>query len=91
MRKTLYVAGGIGLIVLGVVIAPLPGPGGLPVVMIGAVVLLRHSPRMRRNWVRARKRWPRVMGPLDSILTRIRRKRQPPTSSGPNLHPAKTD
>jgi uncharacterized membrane protein YbaN (DUF454 family) len=85
LRKTLYMAGGIGLVVLGVVIAPLPGPGGLPVVMVGAVVLLRHSPRMRRHWVRARKRWPRLMGPLDGILMRMRRKR-PAT-----IHPAKAD
>lgn len=75
MRRTLYMAGGVGLILLGVVIAPLPGPGGLPVALVGAVVLLRHSPRMRRHWVRARRRWPRIMGPLDQGLRRLRRKR----------------
>lgn len=81
VRKTVYVTGGVGLIVLGVLLAPLPGPGGLPVAMIGTVVLLRHSPRMRRHWVRARKRWPRLMAPLDGVLRRIRRKRPNPTES----------
>ena len=76
MRRVLYVTGGIGLIVLGVLLAPLPGPGGLPVAMVGTVVLLRHSPRMRRTWVRTRRRWPRVMAPADALLRRIRGKRR---------------
>jgi len=84
LRKVLYVSAGIGLIVLGAVIAPLPGPGGLPVAMVGTVVVLRHSPRMRRHWVRARKRWPRAMGPLDGILRRLRGKhRRPHHPAGP--------
>lgn len=73
LRK-FYVVAGLALVALGVAISPLPGPGGLPVVMVGTVVVLRHSPPMRRRWVRARKRWPRMFGPLDNLLRRLRRK-----------------
>lgn len=78
MRK-LYVATGIALVALGVVIAPLPGPGGLPVVLVGTVVVLRNSPSMRRRWVRAKRRWPGLLGPADSLLRRLRRKGRPQT------------
>lgn len=91
MRKTIYVAGGMSLVVLGVLISPLPGPGGLPVALIGAVVVLRHSPRMRRRWVRATKRWPRAMGPLDGLLRRLRRfrRKRPPAPVQVRFQPAK--
>lgn len=78
MRK-LYVASGITLVVLGIAIAPLPGPGGIPVVLAGAVVVLRNSPSMRRHWVRAAKRWPGVIGPLDRMLRHLRRRKRDKT------------
>lgn len=78
MRKTLYLTIGASLVVLGAVIAPLPGPGGLPVALVGTVVLLRHSPRMRRHWVKARRRWPGAVGPLDRLLRRRHRRKAHP-------------
>lgn len=74
MRKAIFLTIGATLVVLGAIIAPLPGPGGLPVVLIGTVVLLRHSPRLRRRWVKARRRWPTAIGPLDALLRRSRRR-----------------
>lgn len=67
---------GASLVVLGAIIAPLPGPGGLPVALVGTVVLLRHSPGLRRRWVKARRRWPGIIGRLDALMRRSRRKRQ---------------
>lgn len=75
MRK-LYLASGLTLVVLGIVIAPLPGPGGLPVILAGAVVMMRNSPTARRQWARAAKRWPGVFGPFDDALRRLRRRRR---------------
>lgn len=43
LRRTL----GYGLIVLGVILMPLPGPGGI-VVGLGIAVLGRHDPLLRR-------------------------------------------
>ncbi|MBI5165468.1 MAG: hypothetical protein HY985_16380 [Magnetospirillum sp.] len=74
MRKTLTISLGVSLVVLGVVIAPLPGPGGLPVILLGTVVLLRSSAGMKRRWVRARRRWPGALTALDNV---VRRRKQP--------------
>ncbi len=80
MVRKVYIAAGFVLVALGVALAPLPGPGGLPVAMVGAVVVLRHSPAMRRQWVRARRRWPRTLAPAEWVLRKLRRKdgRRPP-------------
>lgn len=78
MRKTVYLTIGASLVVLGAVIAPLPGPGGLPVALVGTVVLLRNSQRMRRHWVKARRRWPRVIDPLDRLLRRRHLRKEHP-------------
>lgn len=84
MIRKVYITAGFALVALGVALAPLPGPGGLPVAMVGAVVVLRHSPAMRRRWVRARRRWPRMLAPADWILRRLRRKgSRPPATAAP--------
>lgn len=77
-RKIIFLTIGGTLVVLGAVIAPLPGPGGLPVALVGTVVLLRHSARMRRHWVKARRRWPKAIGPLDRLLRRANRRKAHP-------------
>ncbi|MEW5728575.1 MAG: hypothetical protein AB1918_12175 [Pseudomonadota bacterium] len=74
MVRKVYIVAGFALVALGIVLAPLPGPGGLPVAMVGAVVILRHSPAMRKQWVRARRRWPRALAPADWVLRKLRRK-----------------
>ncbi len=83
MRKTVYIAAGVLLVVAGIIIAPLPGPGGVPVIMAGMLILLRHSPSMRRRWVRTRRRWPRAASPFDRVLRRMRGKRGATPNSGP--------
>lgn len=72
MRKSLYIAGGVAVIVLGVLVAPLPGPGGIPVIMVGTVILLRHSPGFRRHYVRLKRRYPAAVGPVDRLIRRRR-------------------
>src|SRR5262249_29487993 len=60
VRQTAMIGLGWTVIGLGVVIAPLPGPFGLPVAAVGATILMRHSPPARRMFLRAKKRapWP---------------------------------
>lgn len=81
MRKPFFLAIGGCLVVLGAIIAPLPGPGGLPVALVGTVLLLRHSPRLRRHWVKARRRWPATIGPLDRLVRRAHRRKRQATQS----------
>jgi len=67
------VVGGWSLIVLGVVISPVPGPGGIPLILLGGGLLLRNSPSARRSFVRLKRRRPGWFGWLE----RVRRRRRP--------------
>jgi hypothetical protein len=58
------------LIVLGVLMAPLPGPLGLPVTLAGLVLVLRNSFRLRRVFIKVQRRHPRFVFPLRRLLRR---------------------
>jgi hypothetical protein len=67
MRSGLLLLGG-AIVVAGVIIAPLPGPGGIPVIALGLVVILRNSYRAKRMFIRAQRRWPKLLFPLRKLL-----------------------
>jgi uncharacterized membrane protein YbaN (DUF454 family) len=75
--KRFYIAAGCVIILAGIIIAPLPGPGGIPVIALGSLILLRHSPAFRRRFVRFERRWPRAMSPIGRLM----RRRRPPRGS----------
>lgn len=74
LARRLYKAAGMALgflvIVLGILIAPLPGPGGLPVIALGLVLVLRTSYGAKRLFIRALHRWPRQLSPVRRLLRR---------------------
>ncbi|MDO8410531.1 MAG: hypothetical protein Q7S93_10780 [Phenylobacterium sp.] len=60
-----------GLIVLaGVLIAPLPGPMGLPVAAVGLMIILRNSYKARKAFVRLRRAHPKTLHPFRRLLRR---------------------
>jgi hypothetical protein len=61
---------GVVVILLGVAIAPLPGPGGLPVIVVGLMILLRNSFWAKRQFVRLQRRHPRTVSPIRRLLRR---------------------
>jgi hypothetical protein len=61
---------GLLIVVAGVLIAPLPGPMGLPIVVVGLMVVLRNSFKARRQFVRFQRAHPRVIFPLRRLLRR---------------------
>jgi hypothetical protein len=61
---------GFAIIVFGVAIAPLPGPGGIPVIVVGLMVVLRNSFKARRQFVRLHKAHPRMLYPIRRLLRR---------------------
>lgn len=73
LKKKLLIGAGWTLVATGVVIAPLPGPGGVPIIAAGAYVLIRNSASARRLYIRAKRRWPGAMAPLDRTLRRRKR------------------
>ena len=67
MRSGL-VALGFLIVLLGILLSPIPGPGGIPVIALGLVVILRNSYKAKKMFVRAQLRWPRALSPLRRLL-----------------------
>jgi hypothetical protein len=70
LNKAAGIALGCLVIVLGILIAPLPGPLGLPVVALGLILVLRASTGAKRLFIKAHRRWPRALSPLRRLLRR---------------------
>lgn len=68
--RWLLLALGSVLVIVGVLMSPLPGPLGLPVTLLGLVLVLRNSFRLRRMFIRVQRRHPRFVFPLRRLLRR---------------------
>jgi len=75
MKQSVFIGFGWILVAAGVILTPLPGPGGVPAIAAGAYILIRNSSSARRTYVRAKRRWPGAVGPIDRMMRR--RKRMP--------------
>jgi hypothetical protein len=62
-------AGGV-LVVAGLVLAVLPGHLGVPLLAVGLILVLRHSPRARRGFIRLQRRHPRWVFPVRRLIRR---------------------
>lgn len=70
LNKAAGMALGFLVIVLGILVAPLPGPGGIPVITVGLILVLRASTGAKRLFIRAYRRWPRTLSPIRRLLRR---------------------
>ena len=61
---------GVLLVLAGILISPLPGPGGLPVIVIGLMLVLRNSFKARRHFVRFQRAHPKMVFPIRRLLRR---------------------
>jgi hypothetical protein len=61
---------GLLIVLTGVLIAPLPGPMGLPVVVVGLMIVLRNSFRARKQFIRFQRAHPKMIFPLRRLLRR---------------------
>ena len=61
---------GFAIIAGGILIAPLPGPGGIPVIVIGLMIVLRNSFKARRQFVRLHRAYPKTLYPIRRLLRR---------------------
>jgi len=75
-HRYVVITAGWLLIVIGTLIGPIPGPWSLPLVALGAVMILRRSLWARRRFVRLSQRYPRMLGPLRRFLTGKRNARR---------------
>ena len=68
--RGLLVALGLVLIAMGVAIAPLPGPLGVPLVVVGLMFVLRNSFKARRQFVRIQHAHPKMIFPIRRLMRR---------------------
>lgn len=61
---------GVVVILLGVAVAPLPGPGGIPVIVVGLMLILRNSYKARRQFVKFQHAHPKLVFPIRRLLRR---------------------
>jgi len=69
LRVSLVVIG-LVLIAGGALIAPLPGPLGLPLTVVGLMLVLRNSFKARKQFVRFQHAHPKLIFPLRRLLRR---------------------
>ena len=61
---------GLAVMAVGLVTAPLPGHLGLPILVVGLMIVLRNSFKARRRFVRMQKAHPKMIFPLRRLLRR---------------------
>ena len=67
---------GVLLIIGGMMLAPLPGPGGIFLIAPGLALILKTSMWAKRNYVRLKRKQPRAGRWLDWTLRRSSYKRR---------------
>lgn len=70
ISRVVLVTLGLILIVAGFLIAPLPGPLGVPLTVVGLMLVLRNSFRARKQFVRFQHAHPKLLFPLRRLLRR---------------------
>lgn len=68
--RWLLIVLGLGIIAAGVVISPLPGPGGLPVMVLGLMLVLRNSFWARKQFIKVQRAHPKIVFPIRRLLRR---------------------
>jgi len=68
VRRWALMIGGLIVVVLGVLIAPLPGPGGIPVIAVGLMLILKSSYWAKRQFIRAQYARPKWVYPFRRLM-----------------------
>ena len=72
----LYILAGGVFIVFGLVMLPLPIPLGLPMIVIGAAILINTSTTAKRMFVKSARRYPRTVGRVRNLMSARKRSRR---------------
>ncbi|WP_419319790.1 hypothetical protein ACN2C7_03170 [Caulobacter sp. ErkDOM-E] len=68
--RVVLVVLGLLLVLAGALIAPLPGPLGLPLTVVGLMLVLRNSFKARKQFVRFQHAHPKLIFPIRRLLRR---------------------
>ncbi|PVM88748.1 hypothetical protein [Caulobacter endophyticus] len=70
VTRILLIALGVLILLAGAVLTPLPGHVGLPLLVLGLMVVLRNSFQARRRFIRWQKRHPKLIFPIRRLMRR---------------------
>ena len=67
-----WIALGFGALVIlaGAILTPLPGHVGLPLLVLGLMVVLRYSFQARKTFIRWQRRHPKLVFPIRRLMRR---------------------
>jgi hypothetical protein len=68
LKRWALMAGGLFVVLLGILIAPLPGPGGVPVIAVGLMLILKSSFWAKRQFIRAQYARPKWIYPFRRLM-----------------------
>ncbi|WP_395944695.1 hypothetical protein [Brevundimonas sp.] len=68
VKRWALMAGGLFVVLLGILIAPLPGPGGVPVIAVGLMLILKSSFWAKRQFIRAQYARPKWIYPFRRLM-----------------------
>jgi len=71
-RAFRWIAIGFGslVIIAGAILTPLPGHIGLPMLVLGLMIVLRYSFQARKHFIRWQKRHPKLVFPIRRLMRR---------------------
>ena len=61
---------GVLVLLAGIVLTPLPGHLGLPLLVVGLMIVLRYSIQARKTFIRWQKRHPKLVFPIRRLMRR---------------------
>ncbi|WP_317133974.1 PGPGW domain-containing protein [Brevundimonas huaxiensis] len=67
-KRWALMVGGLFVVLLGILIAPLPGPGGIPVIAVGLMLILKSSFWAKRQFIRAQYAQPKWVYPFRRLM-----------------------
>jgi hypothetical protein len=68
IKSLALLTGGSLMVLTGIAIAPLPGPFGLPISVVGLVLILRSSFWAKRQFIRAQYAQPKFIYPFRRLM-----------------------
>ncbi|WP_295172842.1 PGPGW domain-containing protein [uncultured Brevundimonas sp.] len=68
IKRWALMIGGLFVVLLGILIAPLPGPGGIPVIAVGLMLILKSSFWAKRQFIRAQYARPKWVYPFRRLM-----------------------
>lgn len=70
IARWLLLALGVLVMLVGLALAALPGHLGLPLLVVGLMIVLRNSIKARRQFVRMQKAHPKMVFPIRRLMRR---------------------